>query len=67
MGLDETNESTTLTRYEGKVDFTQLKSEFDSEFDNLLKPLVIEVKKIEYPAYDSAGESNNSYINCETW
>ena len=67
MGLDETNESTycssTLTQYEGKVDLlSQPIPESDSEFDNLLKPLVIEMKKVAYP-----GKSNKSYINCKTW
>ena len=65
MGFDETNESTnsssTLTQYEGKVDLlTQPNSGSDSEFDNLLKPLVIELKKA-YPAYYSPGKSNNSH------
>ena len=72
MGLDETNESTnyssTLTQYEGKVDLlSQPIPESDSEFDNLLKPLVIEMKKVAYPAYDSPGKSNKSYINCKIW
>ena len=72
MGFDETNESTncsnTLTQYEGKVDLlTQPKSESDCEFGNLLKPLVIEMKKVAYPDYDSPGKSNKSYINCKTW
>ena len=65
MGLESNNCSGTLTRYEGKVDLTQPES--DSEFDNLLQPLVIEMKNLAYPGYDSAGKSNNSYINCKTW
>ena len=69
MGHDETNESincsNTLTQYEGKVDLlTQPISESDSEFGNLLKPLVIELKKA-YPEYYSPGKSVNSYINCK--
>ena len=71
MGFDETNESTkcssTLTQYEGKVDLlTQPNYGSDSDFDNLLKPLVIELKKA-YPAYYSPGKSNNSYKNFKTW
>ena len=69
MGHDETNESincsNTLTQYESKVDLlTQPISESDSEFGNLLKPLVIELKKA-YPEYYSPGKSINSYINCK--
>ena len=71
MSLDETNESTncssTLNKYEGKVDLlAQPNFKSDSKSDNLLKPLVIELKKA-YPAYYSPGKSNDSYINCKTW
>jgi hypothetical protein len=51
-----------LTRYEGKVDLTQPESDLVSEFDNLLKSLVIEKKKLPYnPGSDNAGKHNSSY------
>ena len=53
-----TNCSNTLTQYVGKVDLLT-QPEYGSGLDNLLKPLVIEMKKA-YPTYDSPGKSNNS-------
>ena len=37
-------------------------SESDSEFDNLLNPLLKKFKQLAYPSYDSTGKLNDSFI-----
>ena len=57
------NEPTNVVEDKEEHAKAESESDSDSEFDNLLNPLLKELKQLAYPSYDSTGKFNDSYIN----
>jgi hypothetical protein len=57
------NDQTNVVKGKEEHAKDESESESDSEFENLLNPLLTELKQDAYPTYESTGEFIDSHIN----